>query len=99
MTAALALYHKWLADPRKRYPRVENIHASHAQNACQSNLSTGIHLQIPDKEYREESKGQIAACGGDTVDVCNIDNAVEADTMAGNVRCWIGIESDSLPEV
>jgi hypothetical protein len=70
-------------------------HASHAQNANYSHLRLTLHVQLGDKENRQNSNGEITECGECTVDVCHDDNDVDADAVALN----LGVHGSSRPEV
>lgn len=78
--------------------KYRNIHATHAQNASQRGLGPYVHLQVPYEEYGQESKSHIAQCGGDTVDVGDVDDTIEIHAMAGNTARRVHLRSYSLPK-
>lgn len=58
----------------------KNLHASHAQNGCQSDLGSHIHLQVPHEKNWQKTKDKVRDCGHDTINVGDSDEAVDAPT-------------------
>jgi hypothetical protein len=71
------------------------LHASHAQNANDSQLRLSLHVQLGDEENWQDSNGEIAKRGKCTVDICHDDNDVDTDAVTFDR----GVQGGSGPEV
>jgi hypothetical protein len=70
----------------------------HAQNTSQGGLRPNIHLEIPDKEDGQNSQHKITAGSGNTVDIGHVDDDIQIQAVAMDIRGRIELQSNPLPE-
>lgn len=60
----------------------DHLHATNSQNADDRTFSSGVHAQVPYQGHGKESNRQIRDGRAHTVQICDADEDVVADTLA-----------------
>lgn len=63
------------------------IHRPNCQNHCHNKLGSCIHLQIPNKEHRNDTQSPIGCTGDGRVDICRIngDRGIDATPFSTSI--------------